>query len=81
MIRCRTLAFWLPLLLIMAVVLLACGGNGPQGSGSNARVTAGVSPEAGRLVPDFTVSTGRGASFSLSGHRGEIILLYFSFPG
>ena len=86
MIRCRTLAFWLPLSLIMTVALAACGGNGPEGaapggSGSNAGGLAGVSLEVGQLVPDFTVSTGGGSSFSLSGHRGEIILLYFSFPG
>ena len=81
MIRFRTPAVLLPLLLTMAVALAACGGNGPEGSVANARLTAGDSPEAGPLVPDFTVSTGGGTSFSPSGHRGEIILLYFSFPG
>lgn len=86
MIRCRPRKFWLPMLLMIAVALAACGGNGLEGSasdgsGSNARIIAEVSLEAGPLVPDFTVSTGGGSSFSLSGHRGEIILLYFSFPG
>ena len=86
MIRHRTLAFGLPLLLLMATALAACGANGQgssasEGSESNGRNPARVSQEAGPLVPNFTVSTGGGSSFSLRGHRGEIILLYFSFPG
>ena len=80
MIHRRSLAFWLPLLLMMAVALAACG-NAPEGPRSNAQVTAGRSTEAGPIVPDFTVGTGGDSSFSLHGHRGEIILLYFSFPG
>lgn len=81
MIRRRALAFWLPPVLMTAVLLAACGGNGPEGSGPDTGGLAGVSLETGPLVPDFTVSTGAGSSFTLSGHRGEIVLLYFSFPG
>ena len=91
MIRRKRQAFLLPLLLMIAVPLAACGDNGPdglvpvasvpEGTGPNGRSVAGFSPEAGQLVRDFTVSTGAGSSFTLRGHRGEIILLYFSFPG
>lgn len=85
MIRFKTSLFWLPLLLMLPIALAACG-NGPedlalQGSLSNDQAIAGASQTGGPLVPDFTVSTGDGSSFSLSGHRGEIILLFFSFPG
>ena len=60
----------LPLLVMLAVTLAACGGNRPE-----------VGPKTGQLVPEFTVRTSAGSSFSSRAHRGEIILLYFSFPG
>ena len=83
MIRFKTLLFGL--LLMLAIALAACA-NGPEdlaleGSISNSQAVADVSQSGGPLVPDFTVSTGDGSSFSLSGHRGEILLLFFSFPG
>ena len=79
-------ALVLPLLLMLAVTLAACGGNEPEAiaqevSVPNGRSLEGISPVAGQLVPDFTLNTGSGSSFSLRSHRGEIILLYFSFPG
>ena len=33
------------------------------------------------LAADFSVNTGGDSTFSLSDHRGEVIVLYFSFPG
>ena len=33
------------------------------------------------LAPQFTVGTGNGSTFSLGDHRGEVVVLYFSFPG
>ena len=33
------------------------------------------------LAADFSVNTGGDSTFSLSDHRGEIVVLYFSFPG
>ena len=33
------------------------------------------------LAPEFTVGTGNGSSFSLKDRRGEVVVLYFSFPG
>ncbi len=85
MIRFKTSLFWLPLLAVMSIFLAACG-NGPEDlaletSGSNDQAMADASQTGGPLVPDFTVSTGGGSSFSLSSHRGEILRLYFSFPG
>ena len=85
MIRFKPWLFGLPLLLMLAIALAACA-NGPEdlargGSVSNGHAVADASQTEGPLVPDFTVNTGGGSSFSLSGHRGEILLLYFSFPG
>ena len=37
-------------------------------------------PVGGELAPDITLATANGA-FQLSDHRGEVSLLYFSFPG
>ena len=80
MMRSKRQTIGLSLLVMLAAALAACGG-GQQGAGANVKSPAGVSQAAGPLVPDFTVSTGAETSFSLSGHRGEIVLLYFSFPG
>ena len=37
-------------------------------------------PAGGELAPDITLATADGV-FQLSDHRGEVSLLYFSFPG
>ena len=37
-------------------------------------------PVGGELAPDIALATADGA-FQLSDHRGEVSLLYFSFPG
>ena len=37
-------------------------------------------PVGGELAPDIALATADGA-FRLSDHRGEVSLLYFSFPG
>ncbi len=35
--------------------------------------------DVGQKAPDFTLAT-LGGNFQLSEHRGEVMLLYFSFP-
>ena len=74
---------WQPLsfsvLLIAALLLVACGGSS---TGSTAQVTSQqVVAARGPVVPDFSVSTGQDTTFSLSDHQGDVVVLYFSFPG
>ena len=72
--------------LLLLITILACGGNqsGPQAAGSG----AGTEPQAGTLevdsstlAPSFSISTGKGSSFGLNDYLGEVVVLYFSFPG
>jgi cytochrome oxidase Cu insertion factor (SCO1/SenC/PrrC family) len=83
------LAKWWPLPAIipagLTLLLFACGGgsaslepaSGPDSSRSQDPAAAVARPP----VMDFAISTGRGTSFSLSEHAGEVVVLYFSFPG
>ena len=64
---------------ILTLALAACG-NDSGVSPSDASSTQSR-PSDGPIANDFTVSTGPDSSFSLSEHRGEIVVLYFSFPG
>ena len=61
------------------IALAACGDASPAGSPSS-----GVGPSqtaVGPVVADFTLSTGPSSSFSLGEHSGDVVVLYFSFPG
>ena len=43
--------------------------------------SSGTEPTASyELAPDIAVATAAG-NFQLSDHRGEVVVLYFSFPG
>ncbi len=64
-------------------VFAACGG-GSEGAPSEIRSSSiGQSGPAsgGRQAPSFSVSTGGESTFSLDEHGGEVVLLYFYFPG
>ena len=63
----------------VALGALACGGGGAQPV-SQADGEADRTNDRPRAA-DFTVSTGPGSSFSLDDHMGEVVVLYFSFPG
>ena len=66
-------------LLITTLLLAACGSDV---SGSATAVKSKpVTASSGPLAPNFSVSTGQDASFSLSDHQGDVVVLYFSFPG
>ncbi len=54
-------------LFALVAVLAGCGGRTEGAQGAQA--------------PSFSVSTGEDSSFSLDEHSGEVVLLYFSFPG
>ena len=65
-----------PMLAVLGLALTACRGD------SNASAEGGRAGASSRpLAADFTVSTGGSSTFSLSEHKGEIVVLYFSFPG
>ncbi len=66
-------------LLITTLLLGACAG---ESTDSTNRVSSNpVAAPSGPVVPDFAVSTGQETTFSLSDHQGDVVVLYFSFPG
>ena len=69
-------------LFALIVVLFACGGGSEGAPPENISSSNGQSgPAGGQQVPSFSVSTGGESTFSLDEHGGEVVLLYFSFPG
>ena len=81
---------WLPappiavtMLLMLGTVLTACGGApaGPPADNSSLPASASAAGVAESLAPSFSVSTGTGSVFSLDDNSGEVVVLYFSFPG
>jgi hypothetical protein len=79
MVNLRWRLIWCPALLIATVLLAACWS---ETTVSIASVRSEPTTAARRLVaPDFSVGTGPNATFSLSDHRGDVVVLYFSFPG
>ncbi len=73
-------ALAVPLLGLM-LLASACGGDSTGQEPRIASRLAAKPAQAGPLVPDFAISTGPSSAFSLSDHKGEIVVLYFSFPG
>ena len=73
-----------PMILMLVLASVACseGGVGSDSTSSPASSLRASQVEGSKAaVPDFTVSTGAGTIFSLSDHRGDVVVLYFSFPG
>ena len=67
------------LVLTLGGILTACGGSPAASSPlSSGAYSVGVKES---LAPTFSVSTGAGSSFLSSEHTGEVVVLYFSFPG
>ena len=70
-------------ILTMGIILTACESSpaaAPTDNSSFPTPTSGTRvPES--LAPSFSVSTGASSRFSSSEHRGEVVVLYFSFPG
>ena len=70
-------------LFALVAVFAGCG-QGSEGApseiSSNSIEQSGPGSGGGR-APSFSVSTGGESSFSLDEHGGEVVLLYFSFPG
>ncbi len=57
----------------------AAGSTGSRPAAGN--LQSSIAQPSGSVAPDFIVSTGVGSSFSLDEHRGDVVVLYFSFPG
>ena len=71
------------MLLALGAVLTGCRGSpaGAQTDNTSLPTSASADRVAKSLAPSFSVSTGRGSVFSLEEHSGEVVVLYFSFPG
>ena len=77
--RIRSLVGVALILTFAGIALAACGG---ASSASSSPSDEGPSQTAaGPVVADFTLSTGQASSFSLGEHAGDVVVLYFSFPG
>ena len=77
--------FGIASLLLLLAVFEACSGESavaPIENSSNSFGTSNTLQEVGEsIASSFTVSTGGGSTFSLDEHDGEVVILYFSFPG
>ena len=70
-------------LFALIAAFAACGG-GSEGAPSEIRSSSNeqsAPASGGKQAPLFSVSTGGESTFSLDEHSGEVVLLYFSFPG
>ena len=67
------------LLLTLIALLIACEGAPAAPS----RLSSGDSASgvAESVAPEFSVTTGAGSRFLSTEHNGEVMVLYFSFPG
>ncbi len=77
--RIRSLVGLAVVLTSAGIALAACGD-----ASSASSIPSDVGPSqtaAGPVVADFTLSTGPASSFSLVEHAGDVVVLYFSFPG
>ena len=80
----------LPAVPVAATVLLMLGGvlTGCQSSPAGPPADDSLLPSANSaaknsqsLAPAFSVTTGTGSRFLSREHSGEVLVLYFSFPG
>ncbi len=70
--------------LFAPVAVFAGCGEGTEGAPSeiSSSSTEQSGPASGgEQAPSFSVSTGGESTFSLDKHGGEVVMLYFSFPG
>ena len=72
------------LILMGTLLLAACAGDSTGTeplSDSEAGSINEVRTASGPAAPSFAVSTGQDTVFSLSDHQGDVVILFFSFPG
>ena len=70
-------------LFALVAVFAGCGerSKGAPSEISSSSIEQPGPASGGEQAPSFSVSTGGESSFSLDEHGGEVVLLYFSFPG
>ena len=78
------------ILVAISLILGACANDPTPTATAPAPTPTAPAPTAtanrvdsnqGPLAGDFSVSIGAESIYSLSDHKGEIVVLYFSFPG
>ena len=74
----RTWRMLVPVIALMCMLLAACGSETAATVNDSTRQSS-VSDRP--LAGDYTISTGPDSSFSSVDHAGDIVVLYFSFPG
>ena len=77
----NTLGKWpvlVPALALMCMLLAACGSETAATVNDRTRQSS-VSDRP--IAGEYTLSTGPNSSFSSVDHAGDIVVLYFSFPG
>ncbi len=68
------------LILTFAGIALAACGAASSASPPSSDVGPSQATD-GPVVADFTLSIGPASSFALVEHAGDVVVLYFSFPG
>ncbi len=73
------------LLVALGLILGACASDStasePDLSSRQSESSSLPDASQGPLAGDYSVSTGSETNFSLNDHEGEVVVLYFSFPG
>ena len=70
------------ILLTLSAVLTACVGSpAAPSTDSSSLLSLDSTGRVSSLAPSFAVSTEAGSRFLSSDHVGEVVVLYFSFPG
>ena len=75
--QARRRALWNTLGLLAGVAVLVAAGVAMWGPGHGATDSPSGRPLPGQSAPDFTLALLDGASFALSGHRGQVVVLNF----
>ena len=71
----------LALLMVGGLLMAGCASGSNGGRPAAGNLQSSDAQPSGPVAPDFIVSTGVGSTFSLAEHRGDVVVLYFSFPG
>ena len=71
----------LALLMVAGLAMAGCTSGPTAARPAAVDLQSSSAQPSGPVAPGFIVSTGVGSAFSLAEHKGEVVVLYFSFPG
>ncbi len=71
----------LALLVVAGLTVAGCASESTGSRPAAGNLQSSNAQPSGPVAPDFIVSTGAGSAFSLAEHKGDVVVLYFSFPG